>query len=339
LVILSRKKITIIKKRKKLLEDVVVRDVDKTQVFENGFVTIRTVFKEEADYLWDLYQHEDEWREIDELVRQYQGQFKEGATEEARQIANAAGTELLNRFQPLFKKYVILLKNGQINFHNSEQRQFVRLFIQELHLQKALSRKNPGRDYCEQITARFNFLIEGYGHQDEEEIYDDMRVIFFMLVKRYKDVGRSFCCYVYNVFKYEVCRHIQKYQRNPANFHYKIAELEDNCKTVMDDYSSIEDVVYEDDQGLPDMTWIRGDTCSEIFQQFTDEERLIFSKYYLQDWNDSQIAQLLGMHINTANQRRKSITRRLCKTLGFDPKDIVRHRKSGKKAILNTEVA
>ena len=87
------------------------------------------------------------------------------------------------------------------------------------------------------------------------------------------------------------------------------------------------------------MTWIRGDTCSEVFQQFTDEERLIFSKYYLQDWNDSQIAQLLGMHINTANQRRKSITRRLCKSLGFDPKDIVRHRKSGKKAILNTEVA
>ena len=303
-----------------------------------GVVVLRIVYEGESDYIYEMYQHSDEWKEIDDLVFKYQAQFLPCATELDRLDANEAGMELLKRFHPLFKKYVILLKSGQINFRNTEQRAFVRLFIPEFHLQKALKRKNPGHEAAEVITQKFNFLIEGYGHQDEEEIYDDLRVIFFTLVKRYKAVGRSFCCYLYNLFKYEVCRHIQKFQQNPANFHYKVAPLEDCKKAKNDDYSAIEDGVYEDELGLPDHTWIHGDTCSEIFQSFTDEERLIFSKYYLQDWNDGQIAKLLGMHINTANQRRKAITHKLCAILGFDPKDIKRHRKSGKKAIMSSEI-
>lgn len=325
-------------KKKAQIDTVVVKDPDKTKYLANGMIVLRIVYEGEGDYIYELYQHSDEWKEIDDLIFTYQAQFKPGATELEKIDADRAGMELLERFHPLFKKYVILLKSGQINFKNTEQRAFVRLFMPEFHLQKALGRKNPGFEAAEAITAKFNFLIEGYGHQDEEEIYDDLRVIFFTLAKRYKNVGRSFCCYIYNLFKYEVARHIQKYQQNPANFHYKIAPIEDCKKAEMDDYSAIEDAMYEDEQGLPDHTWIHGETCSELFQHFTDEERLIFSKYYLQDWNDGQIANLLGMHINTANQRRKAITHKLCAILGFDPKDIKRHRKSGKKAIMSSEI-
>lgn len=325
-------------KKKAKIDTVVLKDPDKTQVLAGGFIVLRTVYEGEGDYIYDLWQHGDEWKEIDGLIFTYQRQFEDGATPQEKMAADKAGMELLERFHPLFKKYVILLKSGQINFKNTEQRAFVRLFIPEYHLQKALGRKSPSRADAEAITAKFNFLIEGYGHQDEDEIYDELRIIFFTLAKRYKNVGRSFCCYLYNLFKYEVARYIQKYQQNPANFHYKVAPLEECHKTEMDDYSAIEDVMYEDDQGLPDHTWINGETCSELFQGFTNEERLIFSKYYLQDWNDGQIAQLLGMHINTANQRRKAITHKLCAKLGIDPKFIKRHRKSGKKAILSSDV-
>ena len=317
------------------LGDVIVDDADKTQIFENGYVRFRTVFADEGDYIWDMYQHEEEWKEIDRLVMTYQAQFKESAGDLERYNADRAGTELMERFKPLFKKYVILLTTGQINFRNTEQKQFVRLFMPDRYLQKALGRKNISRDLCDQILQKFNFLIEGYGHQPEEEIYDDLRVIFFILVKRYKNVGRSFCCYVYNLFKYEVSRFVQRYQRNPANFHYKVTTLDECNKTSNDDYSAIEDTIYEDEWGLPDATWVHGETCSDLFQNFTDEERLIFSKYYLQDWNDGQIAKLLGMHINTANQKRKAITHKLSELLGYNPKDIQRHRKSGKKAIID----
>lgn len=314
--------------------DVVVNDADKIKTYAGGMIVVRTVFEDEGDYIWDMYQHEEEWREVDRLVDIYQAQFKEDAAPDARERADKAGIELLERFHPLFKKYVILLTTGQINFKNTEQRQFVKLFMDKKHLQQALNRKNPGENYREQISQLFNFIIEGYGHKPEEEIYDDMRVIFLLLLKRYKNIGRSFCCYVYNLFKYEVCRMIQKYQKNPINFHYKIATLDECARVTVDDYSEIEDSIYEDDMGLPDMSWVKGETCSDLFSQLTSEERIIISKYYLQDWADKQIAELLDMHINTVNQRRKAATKHLAELLGVNPKNIIRHRNSGKKAII-----
>ena len=326
-------------KHKNNIGEITVRDADKIQVFENGDVIIRTVYEGEGDYLWDMYQHEEEWREIDDLIATYQAQFKEDADDTDRFLANDAGTQLLKRFQPLFKKYVTLLKTGQINFKNSEQRQFVRLFIDTPFLKNLLNKKTIQREYCEQIAIKFNFLVEGYGNLPEDEIYDDLHVLFFTLAKRYKNVGRSFCCYIYNLFKYEVARFVSKYQANPANFHYKVTTLEEeNIMPIMDDYSHIEEIQYEDAQGLPDKTWIAGETCSDLFKGFSRTDRMIFSRYYLQDWNDAQIATMLGIHINTANQRRKAIVQRLCKKCGFSPEDIVRHRKSGKRAVINTTI-
>ena len=45
------------------------------------------------------------------------------------------------------------------------------------------------------------------------------------------------------------------------------------------------------------------------------------------------------MHINTANQKRKAIAKKLCAKLGYSPKDILRHRNSGKKAVVSAEIA
>lgn len=203
-------------------------------------------------------------------------------------------------------------------------------------MQRALSSKKPNAEMKMLIDRKFNFIVEGYGHQPEEDIYGDMYIIVMSLAKRYKDTGRSFCCYIYNLFKYEMFRAVQAFQEDPANIHYKVAELDDeNVKSAMDDYSSIEDIIAEDDQGLPNTDWIRGDACSDLFKQFTPEERMIFSKYYLQNWNDNQVAMLLGIHINTANQKRKAITKKLCNLMGVDPSEVHRHRNSGRKAIVN----
>lgn len=145
--------------------DITVEDADKTQILEDGYVRFRTVFIGEADYIWDLYQHEEEWREIDAMVRQYQKQFQEGAGAKERLEADEAGLKLLERFQPLFKKYILLLTTGQINFHNTEQKLFVRLFVYDKDLQKALTHKYVRSEQREVILQQFNFLIEGYGHQ------------------------------------------------------------------------------------------------------------------------------------------------------------------------------
>lgn len=313
-------------------------DADKIETLEDGYIVIRTIYKDEGDFVYDLYRHEDEWKHIDKLIALYKKQFEPDSTPEDKEKADEASMELIKKFTPLFKKYLLLFTTGQINFRNTEQRQFVRLFIGDPQLQKALKRKYPGREMAEQITQKFNFLVEGYGHQTEEEIMDDLHVIFFICAKRYKYVGRSFCCYIYNLFKYEVARRVQKYQKNPANFHYKVTTLDDSIKIAVDVGQQLEDHLGENSLGFPDTSWLKGQTCSDIFEDFTFEERVIFMKYYLQDWNDRQIGNFLGMHMNTANQKRKLIVQKLCDKLGYDPEKIKRSRNSGKKAIMNVGI-
>ena len=326
----------IIKKKKKEIDLVLLRDADKTTVLSNGDMIVRIVYDGEGDYIYSLYQHSDEWEEVDKLISIYQRQFQENCTKQEKLKANEAGITLLNKFMPLFKKYTTLITTGQINFRNLEQRQFVRLFMPEPNIQKILNKKNISLEMRDIISMKFNFIIEGYGQQSEEEIMNDLKMLFLILAKRYKNVGRSFCCYVYNLYRYEVFRHIQKYQRDIANFHYKITTLDKCEESFFDDYSYFEEDVCEDNQGLPNQDWIDGAVCSDIFKNLSSQDRFILSKYYLQNWNDKQIAQYLGKHINTINNIRKRILKTLCNNMNMDITDIIRHRNSGIKAVVDT---
>lgn len=303
------------------------------QTFENGYIQIRTVYADKDGYIWDLYERKEEWDEVDSLIAAYQKQFNIDHTDTDKDEADAAGNALITKFYPLFKKYLTVLKTGQINFQNTEQKLFIRLFMDQSLLKAALCRKKLAKELREVIMTKFNFIIEAYGAQDDDEITEDLHMLFFILAKRYKPMGKSFCCYVYNTFKFEVARYIKNYQKNPANFHYKMTCIDNHTQSVGGGYDAIEDSIYEDALGIPDKSWVAGETCSEIFAEFSPTERKIFCKYYLEDWNDSQIAELLGIHINTANQKRKAIIIRLSDKLGIDINAIKRHRKSGKKAI------
>ena len=55
-----------------------------------------------------------EWNEIEELVLNYQSYLSSNDKEE---IVNPA-FELLERFSPLFKKYLSLIKHNQIDFND-----------------------------------------------------------------------------------------------------------------------------------------------------------------------------------------------------------------------------
>ena len=251
--------------------------------------------------------------------------------------SQAAITELVDRFYPLFKKYLSLIKTGQINFGNIEQRLFVALFMDNPKLKAALYGKMAlDKDTKSEIYQRFNFIKEGYGHLDSDEILVDLKLLFLNLAKRYNRTGKSFCCYVAYSYRYELFRHIQKFYHNPLNIHYKNIQYEDCAKIdspdVIDE-SALEDHIYENMMGLPDMTWINGENCSEIFSCLTPEERKIISKYYLENMCDRQIAEEYGLHINTCNQKRRTAINKIAESIGIDPSSIRRSRNSGKKRL------
>lgn len=278
----------------------------------------------------------EEWADIEELVMLYQSQFEEGASYEDTMKAQDAINELIAKFNPLFKKYIILLKTGQINFKDQEMKQFVYSFLDDSKLKAELKKPKQKTETRKEIYDRFNFIKETYGSLDEEEILIDLQVIFMTVAKRYKQMGRSFCGYLYNCFRYEVYRHIKKFLKNPINIPYRHTQFEDYMKFIEEpsfeeDY---EDRFYEDNLGIPDYNWILGETCGDFFKGLNVHERKIIVKYYLEDWNDRQISEEFGIHINTVNQKRRCATMKIAQELGFDPSEIKRNRKSGKKATI-----
>ena len=60
-----------------------------------------------------------EWQDVEKLVFLYQSQFEDKTKSEEAKIAMLS---LLERFFPLFKKYTILIKSGQINFNDPEMK-------------------------------------------------------------------------------------------------------------------------------------------------------------------------------------------------------------------------
>ena len=284
----------------------------------------------------ELTNREKEWEEIENLVLIYQARFEEGATIETIRKSEAAAEDLLRRFSPFIKKYCTLIRTGNIDWMDSEMKSFVRSFIEDDDLQKALKRQKQSSQYRENIRKRFKFVVETYGSIQEEEILTDMQAIFLIIARRYKRVGRSFCGYLYNSYKYEVSRHIKKYIKNPTNIHYKVLEYEEcangNIDTNLE--KSYEDNYYENNTGIPDMDWLLGKNCSDVFADLTVTDRKIFIKYYLEEWNDRQISEGFGIHINTVNQKRRLAVQKVAKRLGIEMQDIKRNRRSGKKAIL-----
>lgn len=279
-----------------------------------------------------------EWNDIETAVMIYQDRFKEDATEDDELNAKDAAKVLLDKFSPLIKKYITLLKTGQIDWNDKEMKLFVCNFVDDINLQNALQRKKQKAEYRSLIYANFNFIKETYGALDAEELLIDLQTLLLVMAQRYKQLGRNFCSYIYNSYRFEVARHIKKFLKNPINIAYKNLAYED-CINGITDYSiesSYEDSYYEDITGIPNSSWMAGENCSDIFSELTPLDRKILVKYYLEEWKDKQIADHFGMHINTVNQRRRSAAKKIAVNVNIDLDDIKRTRRSGKKAVLPT---
>lgn len=279
-----------------------------------------------------------EWDIIDSLIEVYQKSCDEGIND-YKEDGDRAATLLLEKFSPVFKKYIALLKTGQINFNDCEQKQFVALFIDEVKLRKALYSKNPlNYKQREIISYKFGFIKETYGNLDEEEILTDIYVVFFILARRYKKTNRSFCCYLYNAFKYEMFRHIKCFTNNPANIYYKNISYEevtiDGDLQLVNEYDKIPDIESDlstDDNGQLTSSWVAGLACSEVFMELTPLERKILEMYYVRNMSARQIAETFHIHTNTCNKRRHEAIKKLADRLGIDPKSAVRTRNTSKK--------
>ena len=267
-----------------------------------------------------------EWNEIEDLVMQYQNNL-----DKDKETCKTATNELLIRFMPLFKKYILLIKHNQLDFEDMEQKSFTSLFIEDKILRRMLNRKVTPVKYKSDIYQKSNFIKETYGTNSEEDILYDLYICFLNVAKRYKQVGKNFCAYVHNVYKYEVARFIKAYIKNPLSVPYKNFQYEDYI-------NGQEDIAFAEEQknsyyefmtGLPDISWVLGETCASEFSFLSSLQRKLLVKYYLEDWSDRQIAESLGVQTSSINGKRREAVNILCEIYEIDPSSLKRIRKSG----------
>ena len=286
----------------------------------------------------NIEERKKEWDDIEELVIGYQSQFKEDCSAKQKQYANNCGNQLVMKFSPFFEKYINLFKYSFIDWNNKEIKEFIALFIDDYELKKALFRKKINAQNQKEIFYRMNFIIQIYGSIEQEELVADLKMCLLILAKRYKNVGKNFCVYVYNTFRHEMARHIKRHIKNPLNIWYKnwyYQEVTPNVEFFSPAFE-YKDNYYEDMVGLPDISWVNGLTCSDTFKDLSVFQRKILIKYYLEDWNDRQIAEHLGAHVNTINQKRREAIKTICNEVGIPKSELKRNRKSGKRVSLPT---
>jgi predicted DNA-binding protein YlxM (UPF0122 family) len=271
-----------------------------------------------------------DWNEVEELVIAYQTYVNSDDPEE-KELCKVPAEELLNRFAPLFKKYMLLIKHNQIDFNDMEQKSFVSLFMDDITLRRVLNRKVTPPSYRSDIYLKSNFIKETYGSNSEQDIINDLYICFLKIAKRYKQVGKNFCAYLYNVFKHEVARMIKSNIKNPLSIPYKNFQYEDYVNGQEDNYQIevYEDTYYESNTGLPDLSWILGDTCGFEFVYLSPLQRKILVRYYLEDWSDRQIAESMGVQTSMINLRRRQALQILCEEFDVNINSLKRTRKSG----------
>ena len=275
----------------------------------------------------------NEWNEIEELVLKYQKYLNDPINSH---ISKECADILLQRFSPLFKSYISIIKHNQIDWKSREQKMFVSQFIGDKYLKRALNRKKTSSEYKAKVYHAFNFVVTTYGVLSEEDILSDLYLCFLILMKRYKQKGKNFCAYVANSYHFEISRYIKKQISNPLIVNYKNYKYEDVINGYQNEELDIihEDNYYESITGLPDYTWINGDTCSELFSDYTPYQRKILIKYYLEDYNDRQISEIFGTNIGTINSKRRNAINKLCALRCVDKNTLPRKRKSGRKVNL-----
>jgi RNA polymerase sigma factor (sigma-70 family) len=242
----------------------------------------------------------EDYKKVDAIVERY----KSGDT--------TAGNELIERFKPYTLKYVALL-TGNGNVNDPDCRRFLSLFIEDRKTRKALYIGRYTQEERSVIFTSLGNLVQICSFMEQEEIIQEMNLVLLTLADRYKEQGKGFTGYVNGSYYYELGRRIHDLIKDPVIYQrenmvsYSDVMFADPGADI-DDVDIIDRIdnmlITNEDDNVLNNSWVQGLTCGEVFLSLTPLERLII-KYHDQDnLTDNQIAQRLGLHMDTVRRKR-----------------------------------
>jgi len=297
--------------------------------------------KYEVDYSKD-------YQKVHDLVYEYQNGSMEAAN------------ILLESFSKFLSNYINLIKFGRYNLNYYSVRSFIKLFVEDPNDRKLLNSYFFNQYTSKSITfSTVNIIMNIFHESTYEDIKQDLKIIFFNMCKKYKDVRPSFHAYVDKNFHYYAYRYWEKTIRDPigrgssisistpikshklsADISLTFADiLEDQQSKVESDYILNKVTVYYDikSSSIPvaygeinhdtycnnflNTNWLNGITCSKTFKILTPLERKIVKLWYIDNLTDKQIGEKFGICRGSINKRRNIAKTKISEYLKYRKKE------------------
>lgn len=279
-----------------------------------------------------------EYLKVHKLVYEYQA----GSTE--------AADQLLKSFVKFFAKYISLLKYGKYDLTHYSTRSFIKLFVEKPKNRKLINpyfkNKITGKEV---ISSTVNLIVQLFETSSQEDIIQDLNIIFLNMCNNYKDTKPSFHSYINKNFHFYAYRYLEKMSRDPVARGYTYVNKFEDQNNPGNDISDLTSIIPDESQYIEceqtlqeleihynlkntektvlvectdtsifddtffNTNWINGITCSDIFSCLTPFERQILTMWYVEGKTDTEIGDIFGVCRGTINRRRSVAKSKLIK--------------------------
>ena len=250
----------------------------------------------------------EEQEMIDKLVEEYQA----GNEEAGMELLTIYGADpTTNKMTKFIGKYYKILRYGKLDFKDYDSRYFMSLFFKGEE-RKAILQSYQHKKTKEDVTRRLGFITEALNAIEDNDLKQDLRILFLELARRYEKQGKTFGGYLYNYYHYRVENYVTNLMKKKEPYIHMQKELLRIADDLLKDDTSDVDVrdsifikapMMKMEEEL-DNSWVRGLTCGDEFKDLTPLQRLIIKLNYHDGWTDGKIATKLGTHINTVFRQR-----------------------------------
>lgn len=255
-----------------------------------------------------LFYSSEEEEYIDKLVFAYQAGDKK------------AIDELMHRFgcHPSYQKpkafvgkYYRMLRYGKINFSDKDSRKFLTRFMKDPAIRKAMGQWFQYGETKEEAMRALQLASNVLKQVPDEDFQQDLRLLFLERAIRYDKIKKrvAFQGYLYNSYRHAVGNYIAKLMKEPLLFSH-IKRVNNDYVVDKNGFIEIDDSIFKDTPIIAEddklgNSWVRGLTCTEEYRGLTHLQRLILKLYYEDGYTDGELADKMGMHINTVFRHRK----------------------------------
>ena len=253
--------------------------------------------------------NQEEQHLIDEIVLRFQAGSEE-AGEELLQLYG--GHPEQTHLSLYLGKYYKILRFGKFDFKDYDSRVFIGCFFGKEE-RRAIIQSYQYRETKQAVVRKVAQIVEALKILDDEDLKQDLRLLFMKQARQYKKKNRTFGGYLANSYRYAVANYIIRMMKTEEPYVKLTKDLVSIANDRVRDEESEVDIqdslllstpMLQTEDEL-DNSWVRGLSCGEEFLDLTPLQRLILKLKHYDGWSDGRIAEKMGIHINTIFRQRK----------------------------------